>query len=265
MRAELWTTWANRAIDRWTTFDAEWGRQMKVRLFFNTGDFIFRPAPEVFTERTQELWKQLAYSVRDSEGRGRRARVSSVRSDEDRVCVVRPESRSRARASRVRSGGRGVSPVWRRGADGSCRARRSRRRAPAEHPNDRPCRYTDRRHVRARARPVVSQSVSGAHGRAHPDTARPRALFRHAAGRRSLHVPEYSELEFSWQSQAGPRCRQTIAASACGFADRRRRIRTRATARSIAATTRSRAHFSRSAFRSYRRRRFSKRARATTR
>ncbi len=59
IRAELWTTWANRAIDRWSTFDGEWGRQMKVRLFFNTGDFIFRPAPEVFTERTQELWKQL--------------------------------------------------------------------------------------------------------------------------------------------------------------------------------------------------------------
>ena len=63
IRAELWTTWANRAIDRWTAFDAEWGRQMKVRLFFNTGDFIFRAAPEVFTERTQELWKQLAHSV----------------------------------------------------------------------------------------------------------------------------------------------------------------------------------------------------------
>ncbi len=59
IRAELWTTWANRAIDRWTAFDAEWGRQMKVRLFFNTGDFIFRAAPETFTERTQELWKQL--------------------------------------------------------------------------------------------------------------------------------------------------------------------------------------------------------------
>ena len=59
IRAELWTTWANRAIDRWTAFDAEWGRQMKVRLFFNTGDFIFRAAPETFTDRTQELWKQL--------------------------------------------------------------------------------------------------------------------------------------------------------------------------------------------------------------
>jgi glycine/D-amino acid oxidase-like deaminating enzyme len=57
--AELWMTWANRAIDRWTRFDAEWGRQMKVRLFFNTGDLIFRSAPEPFTDRTQELWKKL--------------------------------------------------------------------------------------------------------------------------------------------------------------------------------------------------------------
>jgi glycine/D-amino acid oxidase-like deaminating enzyme len=57
--AELWMTWANRAIDRWTQFDTEWGRQMKVRLFFNTGDLIFRSAPETFTDRTQELWKKL--------------------------------------------------------------------------------------------------------------------------------------------------------------------------------------------------------------
>lgn len=59
IHAALWATWANRAIDRWTKFDEEWGREMKVRLFFKTGDFIFRPAPEVFTERTQAVWKQL--------------------------------------------------------------------------------------------------------------------------------------------------------------------------------------------------------------
>jgi glycine/D-amino acid oxidase-like deaminating enzyme len=56
--AELWTSWANRAIDRWTKFDAEWGRQMKVRLFFNTGDLIFRAEPQPFTDRTQEIWKK---------------------------------------------------------------------------------------------------------------------------------------------------------------------------------------------------------------
>jgi sarcosine oxidase len=57
--AELWMSWANEAIDRWTKFDAEWGREMKVRLFFNTGDLIFRARPEPFTQRTQELWKKL--------------------------------------------------------------------------------------------------------------------------------------------------------------------------------------------------------------
>src|SRR5215831_997627 len=56
--AELWMSWANEAIDRWTKFDAEWGREMKVRLFFNTGDLICRAKPEAFTQRNQELWKK---------------------------------------------------------------------------------------------------------------------------------------------------------------------------------------------------------------
>jgi glycine/D-amino acid oxidase-like deaminating enzyme len=58
-RAALWTAWANRAIDRWTAFDEEWGRRMKLRLFFKTGDLIFRQGPETFTERTQEMWTKL--------------------------------------------------------------------------------------------------------------------------------------------------------------------------------------------------------------
>ena len=57
--ADLWVRWANEAITRWTKFDAQWGREMKVRLFFNTGDMIFRAQPEPFTDRTQELWKTL--------------------------------------------------------------------------------------------------------------------------------------------------------------------------------------------------------------
>lgn len=56
---ELWTRWASEAIDRWTKFDAEWGRQMKVRLFFHTGDLIFRAKPERFTDRSQEIWTKL--------------------------------------------------------------------------------------------------------------------------------------------------------------------------------------------------------------
>ena len=57
--AELWMSWANEAVNRWTKFDSEWGREMKVRLFFNSGDLIFRARPESYTERNQELWKRL--------------------------------------------------------------------------------------------------------------------------------------------------------------------------------------------------------------
>jgi sarcosine oxidase len=57
--SELWMGWANEAITRWAKFDAEWGREMKVRLFFNTGDFIFRARRDPSMERTQELWKKL--------------------------------------------------------------------------------------------------------------------------------------------------------------------------------------------------------------
>ena len=72
IRAELWTTWANRAIDRWTAFDAEWGRPMKVRLFFNTGDFIFRAAPGDVHGQNAGALEAARHSVRGRESRGRR-------------------------------------------------------------------------------------------------------------------------------------------------------------------------------------------------
>src|SRR5262245_10183428 len=58
--AELWTGWANQAIARWTRFDEEWGRQMKLQLFFKTGDLIFRARPDSFIERNQALWEKLS-------------------------------------------------------------------------------------------------------------------------------------------------------------------------------------------------------------
>ena len=138
--AELWTTWANRAIDRWTTFDAEWGRQMKSRLFFNTGDLIFRSAPEAFTDRTQEIWKKLGIPFQVLKIDDVKKRVPVVRSDENRVRAVRPESGRRSRAPRMRGRGRSVPSVGRRNSDGLCRARRSKRRAVCRtsRPPDRP-------------------------------------------------------------------------------------------------------------------------------
>ena len=62
---ELWIRWANEAIRRWTQFDEEWGRQMRLRLFFKTGDIIFRERDDLLTRRTRELWKQLGVPHED--------------------------------------------------------------------------------------------------------------------------------------------------------------------------------------------------------
>ena len=41
-QGEQWMQWATRSIQRWTAWDDEWGRDLKMRLFVTTGDFTFR-------------------------------------------------------------------------------------------------------------------------------------------------------------------------------------------------------------------------------
>ena len=53
---EQWMQWANRAIQRWKAWDDEWGRDLKMRLFVTTGDFIFRNEWENFTKTTRDLF-----------------------------------------------------------------------------------------------------------------------------------------------------------------------------------------------------------------
>ena len=246
IRAELWTSWANRAIDRWTAFDAEWGRQMKVRLFFTTGDFIFRAAPEVFTERTQEIWKQLRipFELPKVEDVAREypqfdlTKIAFAMYD-PRAGVVRARRACEVIAEAFRQSGGEVLM-------GHATLGTSRRRATAEHPHERTCRDADGRHVRVRARAVVSKSVSRADGVAHPDAARARPLLRHAAGQRSLHVSEYPELELSWRDGLGcaaARQSRLSRASARIGADRSRHQRPRIRSQ----PRRARAHISRRA------------------
>ena len=199
IRAELWTTWANRAIDRWTTFDAEWGRQMKVRLFFNTGDFIFRPAPEVFTDRTQELWKQLGipFETPKVEDVAREypqfdlTKIAFALYD-PRAGVVRARRACEVVAEAFRqSGGEVLMGHATLGARDGERLQSIRTSGPA-------ATLTAATFVLALG-PWFPKAFPELMAVAHPDAARPRPLLRHAAGRRSLHVPEHSELEFSWQ------------------------------------------------------------------
>lgn len=56
--ADLWVPWAREAMSRWKSFDEEWSRPMKVRLFFTTGDLIFREQDVPFTRRVLEVWQR---------------------------------------------------------------------------------------------------------------------------------------------------------------------------------------------------------------
>jgi glycine/D-amino acid oxidase-like deaminating enzyme len=57
--ARIWIPWAREAMSRWKTFDEEWSRPMKVRLYFTTGDLIFREREEPIITRTVEQWTRL--------------------------------------------------------------------------------------------------------------------------------------------------------------------------------------------------------------
>ena len=57
--ADLWIPWAREALTRWKAFDEEWGRAMKLRLFFTTGDLIFREKDEPVVAKTREHWQRL--------------------------------------------------------------------------------------------------------------------------------------------------------------------------------------------------------------
>ncbi len=58
-QAEQWMRWARVAMTRWRDWDAEWQKQLKTQLFYETGDIIMRKAEENFTKRTKELWTKL--------------------------------------------------------------------------------------------------------------------------------------------------------------------------------------------------------------
>lgn len=53
---EQWMQWASRSIVRWKAWDDEWGRDLKMRLYVTTGDFIFRSEWENFTKTTRDLF-----------------------------------------------------------------------------------------------------------------------------------------------------------------------------------------------------------------
>lgn len=57
--ADIWVPWARKAMVKWREFDEEWGGRMGAKLFYKTGDLIFREQAELFTDRSMEWWKKL--------------------------------------------------------------------------------------------------------------------------------------------------------------------------------------------------------------
>src|SRR5512145_485011 len=55
-QGEQWMQWASRAIQRWKAWDDEWGRDLKMRLFVTTGDFIFRSDWDNLTKNSRDLF-----------------------------------------------------------------------------------------------------------------------------------------------------------------------------------------------------------------
>ena len=53
-QAAQWGAWAKRAMKKWRDWDATWGREMKIQLFFQTGDLIMRPTNDAFIRHATE-------------------------------------------------------------------------------------------------------------------------------------------------------------------------------------------------------------------
>ena len=55
---ELWTLWAREAMKRWASWDEEWGRDLRINLWHQTGDLIMRSEWDPFITKCRDMWKK---------------------------------------------------------------------------------------------------------------------------------------------------------------------------------------------------------------
>ena len=58
-QAAQWGSWARRAMGKWRDWDATWGREMKVQLFFTCGDLIMRATNDAFIRNNRTMWNTI--------------------------------------------------------------------------------------------------------------------------------------------------------------------------------------------------------------
>ena len=59
-QAAQWGRWAKRSMAKWREWDATWGKEMKIQLFFTTGDLIARATPtDAFIRNNKTMWDKI--------------------------------------------------------------------------------------------------------------------------------------------------------------------------------------------------------------
>jgi len=101
---ELWTSWANLAMERWRAFDEEWSPAMGDPLFYPTGDLILRDTSEGQIEEVQEIWDTVGVPYESLTPDEVRARWPQIQIEGIEVALYEPGAgvvRSRAACRRV--------------------------------------------------------------------------------------------------------------------------------------------------------------------
>lgn len=109
-KQELWMLWAREAMKRWREFDDEWGRDMRLNLFHNTGDLIFREDWEPYLVNTKQWWDKhnIPYQVLDARDVAKEFPALSI--DDINVVMYEPD----AGVVRARRGCQAVAAAFER-------------------------------------------------------------------------------------------------------------------------------------------------------
>lgn len=105
-----WMVWASEAIRRWVRFDEEYGRDLRTRLYFRTGDLICRSSMEPFLERTVQWWKELGIQHDVLSGDEVRYRFPQMQLDDMNAAILEHD----AGVVRARRACEAVAEVFRR-------------------------------------------------------------------------------------------------------------------------------------------------------
>lgn len=87
---ELWTTWAQRAIERWNALNDQWAPHLDGPLFHRTGDLILRPGWDTFLDGTRLTFQRTGVPHEILTPAEVRARWPWIRTGDAEVALYEP-------------------------------------------------------------------------------------------------------------------------------------------------------------------------------